>query len=215
MTIQNLIDKHIRPKLDDQNDVRWSDTNLVNMIIEVVDQLDSICNRFNLQFAKKKATLTTTINQDYISLATLSPPLASIIHVFRPATKKKLIHETEEDWESIYTTGELIHCLWYDDKLYLKGTPSAEESLTLWYWPNIDASAYTVNSTLPWSGRMDFVIAQHVILLCQNVDEMDITMDNKFTKSLERAVARKFSGLFPKKIRGKGWLKGASSYSKV
>lgn len=207
MTLQLLIDNHIRPKLDDNNDIRWEDTHLVNFIREVVDQLDGMINRFGLQFGKKKAELTTVGDQDYLDISALDPPLASIMHLTRQATQQRLTHEDEDVWETILTTGELRHYLWYEDQLFFKGTPSSAEVLVLWYWPDLDTSAYVVGTDTPWDGKMDFIIAQHVILLCQNVDEMDISMDDRFTKSLEKSIVRKFGGLFPRVRKGRGWMK--------
>jgi hypothetical protein len=206
MTLQLLIDSHIRPKLDDSNDVRWEDETLVAMVREVVDLLDTLVNRYGLQFAKKKATLTTTASQALIDVSAVDPPIGSIIRITRDSNKFHLRHEDEDYWESILTTGELNHFIWYEDDILLKGTPAAEETLTMWYWPDLDTVAYDVDSVTPWGGRMDFVIAQHVVLKCQNVDEMDIGMDDRFTKSLEASIVRKFQGLFPRKRRGRGWL---------
>ena len=205
MTLQLLIDNHIRPKLDDSNDVRWEDDTLVAMIREVVDLLDTFVNRYGLQFAKKKATLTTTEDVALIDVSAVDPPIGSIIRIIRVSTRKSLVHQDEDMWESILTTGELANFIWYEDDILLKGTPGSAESLTMWYWPDLDTVAYAVGSSTPWGGRLDFVIAQHVVLKCQNVDEMDIGMDDRFTKSLEQAVVRKFSGLFPRKRVARGW----------
>jgi hypothetical protein len=205
MTIQLLIDNHIRPKLDDDEDERWSDDILINLIREVVDQLDSIVNRYGLQFAKKRATLTTTASQAYIDVSALDPPIASIIRITRNATRLPIEHQQHDYWESILTTGELRHFLWYEDEILLKGTASTVEDLTLWYWPDLDTVDYDVDSLTPWGGRADFVISQHVVLLCQNIDEMDIGMDSKFTKSLEYQMVRKFGALGPRKRVARGW----------
>lgn len=205
MTIQDLIDKHIRYKLDDDEDERWDDDTLVNIIREVVDLLDSVVQKLNLQFAKKRATLTTTPNVSYISVSALDPPLASVIDIYRDSTKKPMRHEDEDMWERILSTGLCEHYMYLDDKINIKGTPTSAESLFMWYWPTLDTSAYAVGTTLPWGGRLDYIIAQYVVVKCQNVDEMDIGMDDRFLEALEAAVAKKFSGLYPRKIRGKGW----------
>ena len=205
MTLQLLIDNHIRPKLDDSNDVRWEDDTLVAMIREVVDLLDTFVNRYGLQFAKKKATLTTTASQAYVDVSAVDPPIGSIIRITRDSNRLPLVHQDEQYWEAILTTGLLNNFIWYEDDILFKGTPTEEETLTMWYWPDLDTVAYAVGSSTPWGGRLDFVIAQHVVLKCQNVDEMDTGMDDRFTKSLEQAVVRKFAGLFPRKRVARGW----------
>jgi hypothetical protein len=206
MTLQLLIDNHIRTKLDDDEDERWSDDFLISMIREVVDLLDTLVNRYGLQFAKKRATLTTTASQAYVDVSAVDPPIGSIIRITRDSNKWHLRHEDEDYWETIENTGELNHFIWYEDDVLFKGTPTAEETLTMWYWPDLDTVDYTVESVTPWGGRLDFVIAQHVVMKAQNVDEMDIGMDDRFTKSLEASIVRKFQGLFPRKRRGRGWL---------
>jgi hypothetical protein len=207
MTLQLLIDNHIRTKLDDDEDERWSDDFLISMIREVVDLLDTLVNRYGLQFAKKRAALTTVIDQAYIDVSALDPPIGSIIRITRDANQWHLIHQDEDYWESMIDTGgELNNFMWYEDDILLKGTPKNEETLTMWYWPDLDTVAYDVDALTPWGGRMDFIIAQHVVMKAQNVDEMDIGMDDRFTKSLEFAIVRKFAGLFPRKRVGRGWL---------
>jgi hypothetical protein len=208
MTIQELIDKHIRFKLADDEDERWGDDVLVNVIVEVIDLLDGVVQKLNLQFAKKRTTLTTVPSQTYIDVSSLDPPLASIIGLYRASTKKKMRHEGEEGWEAVYSTSECVHYMYLEDRINLKGTPSKEESLYLWYWPDLDTSAYAVGTDLPWGGRLDQIIAQHVVVRCQNVDEMDIGMDNRFLQFLEKTVQKKFSGLYPGKIRTRGWNLG-------
>jgi hypothetical protein len=208
MTLQLLIDNHIRPKLDDDEDERWTDAVLISMIREVVDELDSLVIRYGLQFAKQKVTLTCVADQSYLDVSTLDPPLGSIIHLTRVATREKLTHLDEDYFESIRSTGELQYFLWYkDDEFHFKGTPTTAESLYLWYWPDLDTVSYVVGTSTPWDGRMDFIIAQHVVMKCQNVDEMDIGMDDRFTKSLEQKVVRKFQGLFTRKRVSRGWNK--------
>ena len=203
-----MIDNHIRAKLDDDEDERWSDTVLVNLIKEVVEQIETVGQRFGIQFFKNKTSISTVAEQDYVDIAALDPPMGGVIWLYRDSNRARMIHEDEDYWESIYATGELVHFMLYDDKIYFKGTPSVVEPLTLWYWGNIDTEAYDVDTEAPWGGKMDFIIAQHVVVLCQNIDEMEIGMDSKWLKSLEKQVARKFSGMAPRKRQGRGWLRG-------
>jgi hypothetical protein len=202
-----MIDKHIRAKLDDDEDERWSDEVLVNLIKEVVEQVETIGQRYGIQFFKYKTTLETVGEQDFIDISSLDPPIGGVIWLYRDSNQQRIVHEDEDRWETIYSTGELRHFLLFDDKIYFKGTPNAVEPLTLWYWGNIDTEAYDVDTEAPWGGKMDFIIAQHVVVTCQNIDEMDIGMDSKWLKSLEYQIARKFSGLAPRKRVGRGWMK--------
>lgn len=213
MDIQTLIDNHIRPKLDDDEEVRWDDDQMVNIIMEVVDQVGTILNRHGLQFAKEKATIATVADQDYIDVSAQSPPIASIIDIYDPSTKKPLKHEEEDGWERLVSPAGVYHYMWLDGKIYLKSTPSAVGNLTMYYWPDIDTSAYTVGTSMPWGDRLNFIIAQQVVVICQNVDEMDIAMDDKWLKALELKIARKFSGLHTRKVARKGWNPRSFEYS--
>ena len=213
MDIQTLIDNHIRPKLDDDEEVRWDDDQMVNIIMEVVDQVGTILNRHGLQFAKEKTTLTTVADQGYIDVSSLDPPIASIIDIYDPGTAKPLKHEEEDGWERLLNPGGVYHYLWLDDKIYLKNTPTAVGDLTMWYWPDIDTSAWTVSTPMPWGDRLNFIIAQQVVVICQNVDEMDIAMDDKWLKALELKIARKFGGLHARKVERKGWNQRTYRYS--
>lgn len=204
-TISSLI-TDIRYEINDTESTRWeTDTPILAYIKRAVTRANRICQRNGMHFAKKKTTIPTVASQAYVSL----PADFDIdISLFRDANHTKLTKRTEDEWEQIVTAESLTSWMLDLENNYilLVGTPAGVENLTFWYYPKVDVSAYTTETTMPWSGRLDDTIIEYVASRLKNVDEFDLTADQQFLTDFENQIIQAYGPLNPTIIPGDGWM---------
>jgi len=205
-TVQNVIDD-VRVEINDVSKTRFpSDTTeILPMIKQAIRRANRICQRGFLHFAKATSSLTTVADTAYV---TMPSDLDVPIGVWRDADSTKLTQVGEADWNELYYPDELI--FWFLDlvnsRIYLAGTPSSTETLTIWYFPTVDPSAYAASSSMPWSGRLDDIIARYVAMRLQNVDEMTVATDENILADMETSILAAYAPQNPTLASPRGWL---------
>jgi hypothetical protein len=205
-TVQSVIDD-IRVEIGDTGKSRFAnDTTVILPVVkQAIRRANRICQRASLHFSKKSAALTTTANQAFVTMPT---DLDIPIGLWRDDLHSKLTQKTESEWEQIISAGALTNWFldWQNSKILLNGTPSGVTSLTMWYYPKVDPSAYTVASTMPWGGILDDIIMRYVALRVQNMDEMNVTVDENILSDMETSIVATYQPQNPVILKTDGWL---------
>jgi len=197
----------IRTDISDDASTRFTDAKILNVIKKAIRRANRIVQRNGLQFGKKKASLTTTANQAYLTLSDVTD-FDVLIGLWRDDTHEKLKLATEDEWERIISADELdyYHLDYANDKIEFNGTPSSAIALTLHYYPTIDPSAYTTATTMPWAGRLDDIVMEYVGVRLKTIDEMDVSYDTKLLTDLESQILQSYMPNAPQMVEGSGWL---------
>jgi hypothetical protein len=195
----------IRYEVNDPDSTRFTDTTILAYVKRAVTRANRIAERNALQFAKKKATLTTVANQSYVSLPT---DFDVDIGLWRDSLHTKISKCTEASWEQIISASVLA--AWYLDvensKILFNSTPTSVETLTFYYFPKIDVSSYATTTTMPWSGRLDDIIVEYVSLRLKNIEEMDVTVDLQMLQDFENQITQAYAPTSVLVTEGSGWL---------
>lgn len=198
----------LRTDVSDDSSTRFTDTQFLNIFKKAIRRANRVAQRAGLQFAKSSATLTTVTSQAYVSYAAVTD-FDVFMGLFRDADNTQLTLVTERDWERLGSSeGTCSYCRldMANSRIYLAGTPSSAETLTLWYYPTIDVSAYTTASSMPWSGRCDDMIMEYVGLRLKNIDEMDATFDQNLLNDMEQQILSAYAPNSANYEEGRGWL---------
>lgn len=196
----------IRYEINDASKTRWTtDTPILAYVKRAVNRANRICQRNSLHFAKKKVPIPTVAG---VASVVLPADFDIDIGLWRDATHTQIVKKSESQWEQIITASVLTN--WMLDSanslILLTGTPATVENLTLHYFPTVDASGWTVASTMPWDGRLDDIIVDYVSLRLKNVDEMDASADIQMMTDFENQIIQSYSSLNPTIIPSEGWL---------
>jgi len=203
-TIATLITQ-IRYDVEDPSSTRWTDAAILNFVKIGIRRMNRIVQRNRLQFGKLRTELTTTASTAYVSM----PDDFDIFDVmYRTDTRKPIRLFEDWEWEELQSTDSLQACqLDYENsRIKLKGTPSEELTLALYYFPEIDPSAYTTSTTMPWSSRLDDQIAEYVGFRLKNVDEMDVAMETQLMADLETQILQAYDVNRPQYVEDGGWV---------
>lgn len=198
----------VRTELSDDGSTRFTDTQLLNLYKKAIRRANRICQRNGIAFAKKKASLSTVASQAYIDYSSAVTDFDIWIGLFRDGNHTEIPRRNESDWETNYPGAEMNYCLLdqANSKIYLDGTPSSVETLTLWYYPTVDPSAYTTASSTPWNGRLDDIINEYVAIRAKNIDEMDASFDQALMSDMERQILEAYAFNAVNVVLQDGWL---------
>jgi hypothetical protein len=198
----------LRTDLNDDDSTRWTDTKLLNMFKKTIRRANRICQRNAINFAKKSVALATVANQAYVDISSTVSDFDVWSGLFRDDTHAEIIKKDEKEWETIYFASLLTFCRLDQAgaKIYFNGTPDSVVALTLWYYPKVDPSAYTVDSTTPWGGRLDDILMEYVGIRAKNIDEMDVSYDLKLMADMESQILAAYLPNTQQVSEGRGWL---------
>lgn len=205
MSLVSDVISDIRIEINDTGSTRFNDTTVLALLKQAIRRANRICQRSQLQFAKKKAAMTTVATQDYLD----APIDIDIpIGLWRDDLHSKITQKTESDWEQIIAAQE-IACWFLDvenSRIYFNGVPTHDINLTMWYFPTVDPSAYNATSTMPWNGKLDDIIARYVALRLQNIEEQNTTQDQDILQDMEASIVSTYAPLSPLSVSMNGWL---------
>jgi len=205
MSLVSDVISDVRIEVNDPDSTRFTDATILAILKQAVRRANRICQRSQLQFAKKKASLATVDAQDYVD----APIDIDIpIGLWRDDLHSKITQKTEGDWEQIITASSLA-CWFLDvenNKILLNAAPTGVVNLTLWYFPMVDALAFTSTSTMPWSGKLDDIISRYVALRLQNIEEQNTTQDQAILQDMEASIVSTYAPLSPLSVAMQGWL---------
>jgi hypothetical protein len=202
----------MRTDLSDDSSTRFSDTQLLSLLKKAIRRANRIVQRHGIQFAKKKIILTASANQDYVEIyADAGHTVADFdvwIGLFRDTLHEEIPKQTETEWETIIAAPAMATCFLDQaaNKIYFNGTPTAGETLTLWYYPTIDPAYYTVSTSTPWGGRLDDVLMEYACLRAKNIDEMNAAFDQALMADMENQILGAYQPNSVLVTEGKGWL---------
>lgn len=198
----------IRTDINDDDSTRFTDAKILNVIKKAIRRANRIAQRNGLQFAKKKVALTCTANQAYIDISSTVSDMDVWIGLYDDSLHSEIKKKTEREWELIISAAARANCLFdqANSRIYLNGTPTAADALTLWYYPKIDPAAYTTATSTPWDGRIDDLIMEYTCLRLFNIDEMDVNVDKALLTDLENQLIQAYAPNAPTVTEGTGWL---------
>ncbi len=206
MSLVSDVITSVRYEINDIDKTRFTtDTPILSYVKRAVSRANRIAERNALQFAKKKVTLTTVANQSYVSLPT---DFDVDIGLWRDSSHTKIKKCTESEWEQIISAATVDY--WYLDiensRILFNGTPASVETLTFYYFPKIDTSAYATTTTMPWEGKIDDIIVEYVSLRIKNLDEMDVSIDLQLLQDMENQILQAYAPTSVLVTDGSGWL---------
>ena len=197
----------IRVEIHDTDSTRFTNdtTEILPLVKQAIRRANRICQRSQLAFAKKSASLVTVATQNYVDIPVdLDVPIG----LYRDDLHHKLRQQNENDWEQLLTPDEIAY--WFLDlqnsKILLSSTPQSVINLTLWYYPLLVTTSLTTNSTMPWDGRLDDIIAKYVALRLQNIEEMNTSADQAVLQDMESTIVATYAPLAPLTLQMSGWL---------
>ena len=195
-TISDILD-YVRDVTDDVGDQpRMSDAVGLRYAKRALQRAWQVIVNNNLPIGVSTQAYTTTADQQNEDLPS---DFQKHIGLQRDSTGKMLRYINVEQWARLYRAGESECTIWtiLDDDIYLASTPSAAIDLTLFYWPTLDLSAYSVNTSMPWGGKLDEPIKNYLTLLALNTDEYNLDQDMAFLQEMENQIV---TGLAPLEI---------------
>jgi hypothetical protein len=206
MSLVSDVIAQARLELSDKASARWSDADMILWIRKAISRITPILYRNSIQFSRSASTITTIAGQgSYAMPSDFGTPYG----LFRESNHTKLTQCNEDTWETLVSAGEATNwAILYDgaaQKVFVKGIPTGVYSLTLYYYPLIDTSAYTTASTMPWGGRLDQMIGDYVRVCCLNADEQSIATDVQMMTDIENNILNFYGGQSPLIIRRAGW----------
>ena len=204
-TISTVI-TDINYSIEDDTNSRFSEAYKLGFVKVAIRRANRILQRNGIQFAKKYTDLTTTADQAYISMPEDFDVDIGLYHssLYTPLTKC-----LESEWEQLQ--GEDINQFYMLDyvnsRILLKATPNdSTTTLRLWYYPTIDPSAYTVDSTMPWGGRLDDPIGQYVVMRLLTIGELDASSELSLMTDLENQILQAYTPLAQTMVNKAGWV---------
>jgi hypothetical protein len=207
MSLVSDVIAEVRVEIADTDSTRFTDdtTVILPMVKQGIRRANRICQRAQLHFAKKSAALVTVANQAYVDAPV---DLDIPIGLWRDDLHQKIVQKTESEWEQIITASAVAN--WFLDlqnsRILLNAAPTGVMNLTLWYFPTIDPSAYTVASTMPWGGKLDDIIARYVALRIQNIEEQNTAQDQAILNDMEASIISVYAPQSPLTVKMDGWL---------
>lgn len=207
MSLVSDVIAEVRVEINDTDSTRFPNdtTTILPIVKQAIRRANRICQRAQLHFAKKSAALVTVANQNYVDApADLDIPIG----LWRDDLHQKITQKTESEWEQIITASAVGN--WFLDlqnsRILLNAAPTGVMNLTLWYFPTIDPSAYTVASTMPWGGKLDDIIARYVALRIQNIEEQNTAQDQAILNDMEASIISVYAPQSPLTVKMDGWL---------
>lgn len=206
MSLVSDVITDIRYQIHDPDSTRFSDAYILNIVKLAIRRTNRILQRNGIQFAKKYTDLTTTDDVAYIAM----PDDFDVdIGLYKTGSYDSLTKQTEDVWEQLVGTIVNAHYMldYVNSRILLKATPTdSTTTLRLWYYPKVDPSAYTTASTMPWSGKLDDIIAQYVTSRLYNIDEMDVSHETQLLIDLEQNILQAYQPLAQQRVAQNGWM---------
>jgi hypothetical protein len=200
-TVASVIAR-IRVEIEDGSESRWTDANLTTLIGEAVERINHLLIRNEIHFAKSTHSFSTA---DGTALYDLPTDFLTHESLFRQDTATELTYRTDREWENIVSSAVVVNWRINGTQIQIGNTPNFVISMIMYYWPSIDTSAYATDTTMPWSGRMDIPIKEYVAYRCKNIDEMDLTQDERVLNDIFTAWINTFRTLAPGENQVVGW----------
>lgn len=189
-TVQNVID-NIRVDIDDTDDTRLEDdtTLILPLIKKALRRVENILIRKGIEFAKSSTTLTLLEDASTVAL----PDYFKLdIGLFKNYEEiRKLSHD---EFERTYS-GDFWRINGSNVEFLSEATEDTE--YTFWYYPYIDFSDYDEESTMPWSGRMDDIVEEYVVMRLRNIDEYDTSMEKELLAEMQSNILEVYGQLTP------------------
>ena len=190
-----------RVELNDANSSRWTDANLVTLIAKCVRRTNDLLIRYQMKFAESSDTFSTVVGTSAYSLPSdYDTPISlrrSEPVVSGPFDSDFLVHTSDEDWPLIYSCQETSRWRVSGAYLQIKDDPEAVWTMEFKYYPVIDTSSYATTTTMPWSGKVDDIISEYLIVRCGNIDEADVNFDKMLESEITRGRLKKYEALRP------------------
>jgi len=168
--------------IDDTSSTRFTDdtTIILPLVKKALRRAENICIRKGIEFAKTRATLTLLADATEVALPTLFKRDIAMYYNYEEIPKR------DNDYFERCSSGTMWRINGANAEF--KSAPSANTDYIFWYYPYIDFSAYVVGTTMPWSGRLDDMIAEYTTMRLLNIDEFDLKMELELLAEMETNI---------------------------
>lgn len=193
----------VRIEIGDEEYTRFkSDSTLVSLVKKAIARTSHILAKHNMALSHGVSAIPTVAGT---AAYDFPADYVAPIGLYRDSNHTELTHLSLQEWEMLVSAPELTYWTQKSAKIEVNGTPTAVETLTLHYVKRVDPSAYTTTTTMPWSGQLDYIIADYVKMLLLTLDEMDIKTEMALSRELEDSLLSAFQQQTPYLVRGRGW----------
>lgn len=198
----------VRVDIEDGSSTRFTDAKLLAIFKKAIRRANRVVQRNDLNFGKKSVSLSTVADQAYIDISSVASDFDTWLGLYYDAMDYEIETRNEHDFELLDNSGAICCCRLdqANAKIYLKGTPTSVVTLTLWYYPTVDPSAYTTASSTPWSGRLDDILLEYVRLRALNIDELNLDYDTQLMTDMENQILQSYKFNSVGKIEHNGWI---------
>jgi len=195
-TVSDII-SGVRFELDDSQETRWTDAQILEGIKKSLRRIDNFVIKHGLEFGKSSTTLTVLEDASTVALPS---DFKRDIGLYDGTTPLKKLdtdifeRSTGDGWRINGSNVELLEAV------------TENTSLTFWYYPLTDYSAYTSSSTMPWSGKLDDIVINYASLILKNIDEYSVEIDMALAREIERQLLDVYQPLTPVLQERDGWV---------
>ncbi len=206
MTFETLIDE-LRLELDDTEETRWTDDNLLLACKRGVRRLQAIIAKHELTFGKFYKDFNTAVSTaDYAIGSGLAVDIADFgapIQLYRTSTDASLHFVNADVYTRLHSVGECKYWMLYDGSIYISSTPSAVIGLRFWYWPML-TQTITTSTTVPYGDKLPDLLIDYVAARQKNIDEMNVATDMQLLTELESKVLGFYQNYGPTELEHEG-----------
>ena len=191
----------IRLELTDEQSSRFSDADLMRLLRKGLRRLGHILFRNDIQQGKLTYGFTTIPG---ISDYDLPDDYMTDVGLYK-ANGVSLVKKTDQQWQTIVSTGEATVYIVRENSIYIGSTPQASTAMTMVYWPRLDVSGLAVTDDMPYAGKFDDMVGDYVSLRAKNIDEMSLEFDTQLLSDLENQVLTTYGTVAPITVKMRGW----------
>jgi len=182
----------IRIELDDSDSSRFeTDIPILSMVKKALRRVENICIRKGLDFAKSHEDLTL-LSGDYT--VALPSDFKRDIGLF---CNRSEIKKVPVDYFEKCSSGSI----WIINgtNIQFKTAATSDTVYSFWYYPELSFSSYTVVSAtttnMPWADRLNDIIVEYASMRLKNIDEYDISMEEKFLAEMQEQILETYGPL--------------------
>ena len=200
MLVSKMLD-YIRLEVHDKEKSRFTDEDLILLLRKSLRRLEHIIFRNDIQQGKITYGFTTIPG---ISDYDLPDDYMTDVGLYK-GNGVALVKKTDQQWQTIVSTGEATVYIVRENSIYIASTPKASTAMTLVYWPRLDVDDLALTDDMPYAGKFDDMIADYVSLRAKNIDEMSLDFDTQLLSDLENQVLTTYGTVAPITVKMRGW----------
>lgn len=202
MTIADLVGD-IRLELTDEQKTRWTDDQMLRVLGKAYRRLGHTLYRNDVEAGRSLYRFDTEAGrEDY----PLPADFMAESGLYRQDTHTRLEKQSDDSWEQLVNPAETTAWLIRGDSLFLAAQPAGAYPMLLVYWPLVETDSLTLESSTPFGGKFDDMVAEYAALRFKNIDEMDTSADLQLLSDMENNLLNTYTSIAPTTVTRRGWL---------